>query len=65
MVLKRKIMKMVQVMREYSRMEREMVKEHSLGLLDRNMKGISRMDYLMDREPLRIRSIRSSERSEE
>jgi len=30
MVLERKLMKMVQVMWEYSRMEREMVKEHTL-----------------------------------
>ena len=43
MVLERKLMKMVQVMWEYSRMEREMVKEHILTLLETGMEGNGRM----------------------
>ena len=50
MVLERKLMKMVHVMWEYSRMEREMVKEHTLSLIEESMLGNGRMGNIMIRE---------------
>ena len=50
MVLERKLMKMVQVIWEYSRMEREMVKEHTLTLMETSMKGNRRMGNIMVKE---------------
>jgi len=43
MVLERKLLKMVQVMWEYSKMEREMVKVHTITLMETSMKGNGRM----------------------
>ena len=50
MVLERKLMKMVQVMWEYSKMEREMVKVHTITLMETSMKGNGRMGNIMVKE---------------
>ena len=44
-------MKMVQVMWEYSRMEREMVKVHTLLKMEVSMSGNGRMGNGLGREP--------------